>query len=206
MSGLHCNRIENQVTSALEVATLHVNTELPDTAPPASGGRGIDLGYRRTTVQEAAGLAGYKPVVPAWLPTGFVAAEVGYVTQYRSSTAFLHPDSTDIVTTVYRRGLDVLTITTRRRGSRPWTNALNSPPPPEAPPSSEPPNRRVELMEWAPAVVSNGAFAGARAERTTRAWYGMSHFWALNDELALTTQGDVTVEEMQRIVESLRSV
>ena len=201
---------ENGVVYVLEVAALEVNTELSIPPPPqASGGRGTDLGYRRTTVQEAGALAGYQPVTPTWLPAGFVAAEVGYVVQYRSSTAFLHPDSTDIVSAVYRRGLDVLTITTRRRGSRPWTNPIGGatpPPPPEAPPSSEQPAPRIELVEWGPAVISGGAFRGAHAERTSRAWYGQSLLWALNDQLSLTVLGDVTVDEMQRIVESLRPV
>lgn len=197
---------ENEVVYVLEVTALDVNAELSiPPSPPASGGPITDLGYRRTNVQAAAGLAGYRPVIPTWLPAGFVSAEVGYVAQYRSSTAFLHPDSTDIISAVYRRGLDVLSITTRRRGSRPWTNPLggdDAPPPPEGP--SDPPRPSIKLVEWEPAVLSSGAFRGAQAERTSRAFYGQSLFWALNDQLSLTVQGNVTVDEMQRIAESLR--
>jgi hypothetical protein len=141
-------------------------------------------------------------VVPNWLPTGFVQAEVGYAAQDQRS---LHPDSTDIVSAAYRRGLDELIVTTRVRGSRPWTNPfLPPPPPPEAPSSSELPGPAIRPFEWEPASLSGGAFSGARAERTTRAWYGQSLFWALNDQLSLTVQGDVTVDEMRRIVESLK--
>lgn len=102
----------------------------------------------------------------------------------------------------YRRGLDELVVTTRLRSLRPWTNPIGSVTP-EGPFDGLPPGKQP--FRWEAATVSAGAFAGARAERSTAAPFGQSQYWALNDELSLTIQASRS-RRCTGFVESLRPI
>jgi hypothetical protein len=62
-----------------------------------------DEGFRRVPLDRVAAAAGYRPLVPAWLPEGYALAEVA-VGGRTTSLA-------------YRRGIDQFVVTTRPRGA-----------------------------------------------------------------------------------------
>lgn len=198
---------ENQPVYEVQVVALDIDGDVQISPPPSDGnsGRTVNQGYTRTTMEEAATLAGYQPLIPAWLPPGFFPAEVAFAVQGSGSTPYTNPDATHTVSAAYRRGLDELVITTRRRGSRPWISPRQRQEEHLAQPGLGEgfATEVFQLHRWELVTIASGAFAGAHAERT-RAYYGQSLYWALSDELHLEVRGDVTVEEMQRIVDSLR--
>jgi hypothetical protein len=94
---------------------LSVGGDIPSSTfalEPAAGQetRTQDEGSRRIAPDAIAGTAGYAPLVPTWLPDGYRLDHAAVSPSYsRGGT----PGRTDIVSFVYRRGLEQVTVTMR---------------------------------------------------------------------------------------------
>jgi hypothetical protein len=150
-----------------------------------------DDGFRRASLAEAAGVAGYRPLVPDWVPAGYELAEVAVAHESApTGKEGGNPQSRGVVSLSYRRGLDQFLVTTRLRGTGAWSDPLAS---------GEGFIDRPEHVD-----VSTGALGGADAELVLSP-RALPHLWALTDDLVVTVGGDLTRSELTRVASSLRA-
>ena len=105
-----------------------------------------------------------------------------------------NPPSTDVVSLSFRRGLDQMLVTTRRRdvAGRPdaWTDPLAT---------GERFRDRPE-----PVVLGRGTLSGVEAKLLLMP-RNVPHLWARGDELVVTVSGDLGRAELVRVAESLET-
>ena len=124
-----------------------------------------DAGFRRVTVDQAAAIVGYRPLLPTDLPDGFERAEVTAAAEGPSTgTEGMNPAAPGVVSVAYRRGFDRIVVTTRLTdgiarcnqevpgsgASACWADPLSS--------------GEGFVDEPEPFVVDDGALAGSDAE------------------------------------------
>jgi hypothetical protein len=150
-----------------------------------------DLGFRRVSLQAIQGIVGYDPLVPTWVPEGYAPAEVtaskkGSVTGAEGA----NPPVGDVVSLSYRRGLDQLIVTTRPVGPDPslWRDPLAS--------GEAYPDQPEQI------VIKAGALAGDEGELVIDP-LAIPHVWVKTDQLVVTVSGDLTRDELLRVVQSL---
>jgi len=171
-----------------------------------------DVGWRRVTLAEATSRAGYPALVPleGALPPGFELSRVVYGDSTGpTGVEGSNPQTRRAVGVLYRRGLDVLLVTTRLRdvaggvgpadrqrcgaaclaGSQ-WTDPLAS---------GEGFQDDPEQL-----VLAGGALDGAPAQllvdpRVT------PHVWALTADLVVTVSGDLSRAELLAVAQSLQA-
>jgi hypothetical protein len=168
-----------------------VSVKLPE-VPAGSEPLVTDDGFRRTPAAEVAAAAGYPPLVPGWVPKGFTRAETATAHEARATgSEGMNPPSLDVVSAVWRRGLDRMLVTTRRVGPDPqaWADPLSA--------------GEGYLTKPEPVRLESGALAGASGEllldpRAT------PHLWARTDKLVVTVSGDLSRAELLRVASSLR--
>jgi len=149
-----------------------------------------DDGFRRVGLADAARLAGYAPLVPAWLPPGFHLAGVAVADEAAATGAGgANPPSLRVVSLAYRRGLDRLVVTTRLRGGAAWQDPLAS-----APGFAD---------REAPLALATGALAGSDAHVVVEPRTS-PHVWALTRKLVVTVAGDLDRAELVHVAGSLR--
>ncbi|HET7137403.1 MAG TPA: hypothetical protein VFI04_03540 [Gaiellaceae bacterium] len=181
--------------------TLRLGQLAVDTAPAAGAFRAqfpagaevmrSDDGFQRVPLARAAGVAGYRPLVPDRVPAGYELAEVAVARESApTGKEGGNPRSQGVVSLSYRRGLDQFLVTTRLRGNGTWSDPLAS-----GEGFVDHPDR-VDL----PA----GALAGADAELVLSP-RALPHLWALTDDLVVTVGGDLSRSELTRVAGSLRA-
>ena len=193
-------RVENLVTN--------VEGEPSFVVPPGATTRSHDQGFTRMTLQQARRSAPYVPLLPAWLPAGFTQAEVAYFSPPSGATGRIgpgpafRPDAPRVVSVAFRRGLELFVVSTSLRGwfsERPTGSTF---PPGETPGGEEGPR---SLPSFGKVPLSQGPFVGRQAERWLET-FGSARalLSATNDQLDVHIAGDVTLEEIVRIAESLQ--
>ena len=145
-----------------------------------------DMGFRRTTLKQVG-----DALVPAWVPPGFRLAEVATAKRSRptGSEQRPNPESRDVVSLAYRRGLQELTVTTRLIGAdrTRWSDPVTAGILSEAP---------------TPITFRFGALKDVAGELVIDP-NAPPHVWALTDRLVVTVSGDVTRRELVRVANSL---
>ena len=154
-----------------------------------------DGGFRRTSLSHVAALVGYAPLVPSWVPEGFVLSDVAFARQGQPTGAeAANPRSEDVVSLSYRRGFDQLLVTTRLAhpsgSDTPWDDPLAT--------------GEGFVDEPQSVLIERGALHGARAELLVVP-RGTPHLWAVTDRLVVTVSGDLDRAELLRIAGSLRA-
>jgi hypothetical protein len=180
----------------LRIGELRVDAELPPGTfrPAFPDGAEVmrsDDGFRRVEVAEVAGVVGYEPLVPAWVPAGYELAEAAVARRSGpTGTEAGNPPSRMVVSLSYRRGLDQFLVTTRlaRRGET-WDDPLATG------------EGFVDEPELVP--IAAGALRGVEAELVLTA-RGIPHVWARTGSLVISVGGDLSRDELVRVAESLR--
>jgi hypothetical protein len=151
-----------------------------------------DMGFERMSLERAASVVGYEPLVPEWLPSGF---ELGDVSVARASRPTgdeqrQNPESRMVVSLRYQRGLDQIVVTTRLTGPDPsrWGDPVIG--------SSVHARTPVRLR------FVKGALRDAVLVIDPNS---VPHIWAIAGPLVVTLAGNVDGEELVRIAESLRA-
>jgi hypothetical protein len=180
----------------LRLRQLEVNADVPAGAfrldfPAGAEILETDEGFRRVGLDEVAGVLGYAPLVPAWIPEGYELAEVAVAREaFPTGTEAGNPVSRGVVSLSYRRGLDQLIVTTRLTGASPerWSDPLAT--------------GEGFVDERRRVRIGAGALAGERAEIVIVP-RGIPHLWSAADELVVTVGGDLSQAELVRVTESL---
>jgi outer membrane lipoprotein-sorting protein len=159
--------------------------------PPGAEVMASDEGFGRVELAAVAGIAGYEPLVPAWVPAGYELA-VGAAAQeaFPTGAEAGNPPSRMVVSLAYRRGLDRFLVTTRLALGASWDDPLAT--------------GEGFVDEPERIAVRRGALVGVEAELLIVP-RGIPHVWALADDLVVTVGGDLSRAELIRVTESLRS-
>jgi hypothetical protein len=184
-----------RLVQQLRLTSLRANDDVRITLPAVRDGSATlvtDDGFRRVPPSGVARAVGYAPLTPQWVPRGFTRAETVTAREAQvTGTEGMNPRSRDVVSAVWRRGLDRLVVTTRRTGPDPsvWADPLAA----------------GEGYLTTPETVRfrGGALAGTTGEllldpRAT------PHLWALAGQLVVTVSGDLSRAELLRVAASLR--
>ena len=165
--------------------------------PPEAQPNVLDHGFRRVRLDAVAGAVGYAPLAPTWLPEGYEPAEVA-VTAGNTGTPTgvegSNPTSTDVVSLSYRRGIDQVLVTTRRRHVPGFPDLW-----------SDPLATGEGYVDQPERIVARrGALSGVEINLLIVA-RNLPHVWALTDELVVTVSGDLSRNELIHVTESLRA-
>jgi hypothetical protein len=161
-----------------------------------------DVGFRAVSLEEAAGIVGYRPLLPTDVPAGFELAEVTAAPQGAATgSEGANPPAEGVVSVAYRRGFDRIVVTTRLRGeptvcsrvlpgsgaSACWADPLAS--------------GEGIVDEPDRFVVGAGSLAGADGELVV-SLRGIPHVWTIDDRLVVTVAGDASGDELRHMAES----
>lgn len=159
--------------------------------PPEAAVSHADGGFRRTTLEGAAAVVGYRPAVPSALPDGFQVSEVAVATSAPPTGAEgLNPPSRQVVSISYRRGLEGVIVTTRTTGPDPFA-------------WSDPFRGEGQVSRSEAVTIRGGAFDGALGEVIVDA-LGLPHLWALGPDQVLTLSGDLGRDALVAAAGSMR--
>lgn len=149
-----------------------------------------DDGFHRVALDQVAGITGYRPLVPDWLPDGYRLATVAVARESApTGKEGGNPPSRMVVSLSYRRGLDQFLVTTRLQGDGAWSDPLAT---------GEGFIDRPEHV-----TLAGGALAGADAELLIVP-RGIPHLWTVGDRLVVTVGGDLSRGELVGVAQSLR--
>jgi hypothetical protein len=185
---------QGSVLRELSIEQLQVNEDVPPSTfrlafPAGAEVMRSDDGFRRVGLSDVAGAVGYAPLVPAWVPDGYRLADVAVAREGApTGKEGGNPQSEQVVSLSYRKGLDRFLVTTRLRGGGSWSDPLAS----------------GEGFVDQPQHVTfdGGALQGADVDLllTPRA---VPHVWALTGSLVVTVGGDLSGNELLRVAGSL---
>lgn len=153
----------------------------------------FDYGFRAVPLDQVAAVVGYQPLLPADVPAGYRVAEITVARQSQATgSEGLDPPSRNVVSVAYRRGFDLIVVTTRSTGAdrSAWYDPMGT-----GEGVADQPERFT---------VTKGALAGAAAELVVTPG-GTPHVWAINDHLVVTVSGDAGRDELTRMLASLRN-
>ena len=186
--------------SQIRIEKPAVNPDVPADAftldfPPDAEPTTLDHGFRRVSLADAGDAVGYAPLVPQWVPTGFLLAEVAVSpgVGVPGGVEASNPPSTDVVSLSFRRGLDQFLVTTRLRNVPGWDSGAWSDPLG----TGEGYRDRPERVR-----VRRGALSGVELNLLIVP-RNIPHIWALTDRLVVTVSGDLSRTELLRVSESL---
>ncbi|HUG75705.1 MAG TPA: hypothetical protein VMM81_08595 [Acidimicrobiia bacterium] len=161
-----------------------------------------DAGFGRVTLDQAAALVGYRPILPTEVPVGFELAEVTAAPQGGGTgNEGMNPPAAGVVSVAYRRGFDRIVVTTRLTGG--IARCASVPPGSGASGCWADPVASGEGVFDEPDafVIGAGALAAADAELVVSP-RGIPHVWSIDDRLVVTIAGDASGDELRRIAES----
>jgi outer membrane lipoprotein-sorting protein len=189
----------------IRIEDLVVNADLPpDTFrlefPPGAEVLQSDDGFRRVELDEVAGIVGYAPLVPAWIPDGYELAEVAVAREAAATgSEAANPSSRMVVSLSYRRGLDQFLVTTRLARVR----AEGEPELPLTKLWGDPLASGEGILDRSERLtIRQGALEGEEAELVLSP-RGIPHLWTLTDALVVTVGGDLSRAELVQVTESL---
>lgn len=161
----------------------------------------FDDRYRRVTLARAAAIAGYAPLVPAALGQGYRRAEtsVSRLTG-RTGDEAANPVSRNVVSTAYRRGFELVLVSTRCRRTRSPRCARTGGYPRWSDPIGA---GESTVVSEQPLRLSEGALAGSRARLVVDPQV-TPHVWALTDDLVVTISGPLSGEQLSAAAASLQ--
>ncbi len=179
-------RLERMLVNVpIERSTFRLST------PPGARVKRADSGFRRVGLGEIERLAGYAPLVPGSLPSGYSLARTAVAARSTTVNGYITGD--DVVVLQYARGFDALTITMREVAD-PAFAATTDPFDYES---------RWSELERTNVEITAGAFAGTTAQVMILPRSTTPHLWAVKDGRLLTIAGGATQKELIAIADSL---
>lgn len=184
---------------ATRVENLTVNAPVPDNAfwvrfPPGAEVFRTDAGFHRVPLEDVEARVGYAPLLPSDVPPGYELDSV-FVSNEPSLTGTEggNPPVADIVSAVYRRGLDQFLVTTRPTGGdrARWDDPLAT--------------GEGYVDDPESVTFSAGALAREHGELLIDP-LATPHVWAATEQLVVTVSGDLTRRELLDVAESLAKV
>jgi len=160
---------------------------MPSGSPAGAEVARTDEGHRRVAPGDAAAAAGFVPLVPAFVPEGYALAEVAVARNPGPYAPGAEPSTRALVTVAYRRGLDLLLVT---------TSLADGPTRRSAEPGDGP-----GRAEWV--VLAGGALDGSDAA-VVLVPGSVPHLSATAGGLGVTVSGNLARAELLRVAESLR--
>ncbi len=151
-----------------------------------------DIGFRPVTLEEAAARAGYAPLLPAWIPEGFMLASVVYADEPESDSNLNNPPSQRVIVAEYRKGFRSFAVTTRAhtveylRGNsgetRPWKDLY------------------CIGYDCGPTEMID---VGGNSWSVVAGPVEVTHAWGMAGDLVVTVGGDLSQSEVISIATSL---
>ena len=185
-------------SSDLRITRLEVNRPLSRRTftiafPTGAAVMEENFGFRRISLERAAQLAGYQPLVPQALPGGLLLSLVSFAQRATATAGGTNPPAPKVVSLAYRRGFEQAIITTRPAGAAPgrWRDPFQTP----GGPATE--IQRVTL--------TGGALNGDHAYVVVEPG-SAPHLWAVGHGLVVTIAGDLSVAELIHTAESLQQL
>jgi hypothetical protein len=183
----------------LRYLDVRYNEPLPANAftlrPPAGQPvRHSDAGFRRVSLDEAAGTAGVTPLVPGFVPAGFRLASAAVADDALTANHLVR--TRHVFELQYTHGFDALTVSTRTIAD-PYYSAL------EDPVDSYDPAWTALVRSQSP--ITSGAFAGETASIVVATTSSTPHLWAVKDGVLLTIAGGATAQELLEVASSLQT-
>ena len=178
-----------RVLHDLRVEDLAVDASIPAGTfrlafPPDAEVMRSDDGFRRVALGAVARAAGYRPLVPTRVPAGFELATVAVADEAaHTGKEGANPPSRRVVSLEYRRGLDVLLITTRLRGDGRWDDPLAT--------------GEGFVDRPAPVTIDGRTWQLLVAPRA------IPHVWTQTNDLVVTVSGDVSAAELRAVAAAL---
>jgi hypothetical protein len=178
-----------RMVSSVPLDTFQVPSPAPVNPIP------FDHGFRRSSLAEAGLLAGYPAVTPGWLPEGYelstVAVAAGTPAGLQASGGGDNPPNQDVISISYRRGLDQITVTSRRAtgAGTSWKDPFSS---------ATMAGTRVQNVR-----LDGGRFLGTIVEQVTTPGT-VAHLWGRTPDLVFTVAGDVEPSQLLRTANGLR--
>jgi hypothetical protein len=194
LTGLPTHVVESRrgkVLHDLRIGDLVVDAQLPaDTFrlafPPDAEVMRSDDGFRRVALGDVARAVGYRPLVPTRVPAGFELATVAVADEAApTGKEGANPPSRRVVSLEYRRGLDVLLITTRLRGDGRWDDPLAT--------------GEGFVDRPAPVTIGGTTWQELIAPRA------IPHLWAQTGRLVVTIGGDLSAAELKDVARALEA-
>ncbi len=152
-----------------------------------------NMGFQRMSLERAAKVVGYEPLLPGWLPSGFELGDVGVARASRPTGGEQHqnPPSRNVVSVRYQRGLDHIVVTTRLTGDDParWGDPVIG----------------SSVRAKAPEKVTfeSGALRGYSGELVIDP-NSVPHVWAIAGPIVVTVAGNADRAVLLQIANSLR--
>jgi outer membrane lipoprotein-sorting protein len=154
-----------------------------------------DAGFRRYRLDRVRDEVGYGPLVPRSVPAGYKLEEVAVARRsLKTGVEGGNPESRNVVSLSYRRGLDQFIVTTRLRHVPGYPDEWSDPVATGEGFRDEP--QKITLQA--------GELAGLTADLLIVP-RNVPHLWVLTNKLVVTVSGDLTRTELIAVAESLRS-
>jgi hypothetical protein len=182
-------------------SNVRVDEPLPDKAfviAPPEGAKVVhkDGGFRRLPLARIGSRVGYVPLLPTWLPAGYVQKWAAVAARWRTEdTEIFGRGETigrDVAAVQFVRGFDDLTVTTRKVVDAQWAATTD----------------QIDDPTWSNLVrkdvrLTSGAFAGVTARVVVAPRTRIPHLYAVKGAVLLTVAGSATARELVAIAESL---
>ena len=152
------------------------------------GGSGV------SELDEAVTVAGVTPLVPGFVPDGYMLSSVAVAARSRSDNQMVM--ARHVFALQYTAGFDALTVSTRTIHDEYYT--VDDDPVDEA---ADPTWSKLARKE---VTIAAGAFAGVTARILVATPWSTPHLWAVKDGVLLTIAGGATAEELLAVAESLQ--
>lgn len=161
------------------------------TVPAPAGLTAVDRGFTSVDLPQVKSKVGYTPVTPGFLPRDFelvaVAVQARPPARSPSTAGGRNPPDQDVTVLTYRRGADVVVVTTRRftsQAGRLWHDPF----------AASGPGASHDV------TISSGAFINVQAHAGSSP---INHVWGQNQRLVFTVSGTLSLSQLERVASSL---
>jgi hypothetical protein len=192
--------LHGRARSELRVEKLAVDSKLGASAftvpfPRGTHVESADAGFRHYRLDQVRDEVDYPPLVPSIVPAGYRREEVAVARRsLPTGVEGGNPESRNVVSLSYRRGLDQFIVTTRLRHVSGYRDEWSDP-------LATGEGFRDEPQKI---MLQAGELSGLTADLLIVP-RNVPHLWVLTNQLVITVSGDLTRAELIAVAQSLES-